>query len=191
MLDPYTQTYFRSFYSHSQYYWLGLIISFMMNQSKVKNSLQNALYTKKVINIPLNFLMIGLTLLIIIRPSVWSTEHSLMVELALCRFGFYFVFAHLMFESIYHNQRTKTNTTCIHHYTHYVYPIILISQVVIQSAYWSVGSFMYINTANLIDATLSNVIISVGVGLFIGLITDLKVWKTSSWWIHKVQYHLS
>lgn len=49
------------------------------------------------------------------------------------------------------------------------------SQLVVQGAYWSVGSFMYIGASDMIDAALSNVLVSVSVGLLVGLLCDFKV----------------
>lgn len=56
-----------------------------------------------------------------------------------------------------------------------MYPTLLISQLVIQGAYWSVGSFMYIGSATMLDAALSNVLVSASVGLLVGMICDFKV----------------
>jgi hypothetical protein len=38
----------------------------------------------------------------------------------------------------------ETNNTVIHKYGFYMYPVGLVSYMIAQSSFWSVGSFMYV-----------------------------------------------
>jgi hypothetical protein len=68
----------------------------------------------------------------------------------------------------------QTNSTVIHKYGYYMYPVILVSYMVAQSSFWSVGSFLYVSGSDVLNQMIPNFIISYTLGILLGLFFDIR-----------------
>ncbi len=71
-------------------------------------------------------------------------------------------------------------TTVIHKYGYYMYPVILVSYMIAQSSFWSVGSFMYVSGTDIMNEMIPNFIISYTVGIFLGILFDFRSFMSKS-----------
>ena len=53
-----------------------------------------------------------------------------------------------------------------------MYPVILVSYMIAQSSFWSVGSFMYVSGGDILNLMIPNFIISYSVGIFLVILFD-------------------
>jgi hypothetical protein len=119
----------------------------------------------------LRILPIGLLALIIIRPGVWWGHKSLKAELSLCRYGTFIAFSVMFHRGMFVRE---SNSTVIHKYGYYMYPVILVSYMVAQCSFWSAGSFMYVSGSDVLNEMIPNFIISYALGIFLGLFFDVR-----------------
>jgi hypothetical protein len=55
-----------------------------------------------------------------------------------------------------------------------MYPVLLISYMVAESSFWSVGSFIYVSGFDILNLMVPNFLISYSVGIFLGLLFDAR-----------------
>ena len=68
----------------------------------------------------------------------------------------------------------QSQTTVIHKYAYYMYPVILVSYMIAGSSFWAVGSFMYVSGYDILNEVVPNFIISYSVGIFLGILFDWR-----------------
>lgn len=114
---------------------------------------------------------VGMLILILLRPWIWLGTTPLEIQLAFCRLGTLLSFIVLFLYGMFVRE---TNTSVIHKYGYYMYPVILVSYMVELSSFWSVGSFMYVSGYDILNEMIPNFIISYALGIFLGILFDSR-----------------
>lgn len=131
---------------------------------------------KRGLTIAINVVASGILTLILFRPWVWWGNKSLSMELAVCRIGVMLCFILLFLRGMFVKESCRT---VIHKYGYYMYPVMLVSFFIVSSSFWSVGSFMYVSGLDILNEVVPNFLISYAVGIFLGLLFDLRPFMIS------------
>ena len=166
-MSNYTQLYFRSFYSHIFFYLFGILMALLASIQKIKDYVRNFTSQGPIMSVLMVFSVV-LIIFIMARPSVWS---SLGFELGLCRTGVLLSFLILFLSEMFSKESHVTN---IHKFEYYLYPVILVSYMIAECSFWAAGSFPYVSSLDLLNAMVPILIISYGLGIFLGLLYDLR-----------------
>lgn len=174
VLSEYSSLYYRSFYSHIFFYLWGVMLALLANITSFRINLEEQIFKDTSKTVLISLISSGIILLVILCPSVWiSTEISLSLELTLCRFGILIAFTLIFLNGMF-KQNREEHFTVIHHYGYYIYPVIMCSQFIMQSSFWSVSSFFYVDAINLINNSLPIILVSLITGIVIGLMMDVR-----------------
>lgn len=110
----------------------------------------------------------SLLILIVARPGVW--EHSLGLELAFCRIGVMISFLIFFLNSL---AQDDIYTSSVHRLSRLTYGIILSIGMVTASGFWGINTFLYIDGINLLQSSLTYLLISIAVGGALGVSFDV------------------
>ena len=62
----------------------------------------------------------------------------------------------------------------MHKFGYYIYPVILVSYMIAGCSFWAAGSFPYVSGLGLLNSMIPIFMISYALGLFLGLLFDLR-----------------
>lgn len=153
-----SKTYFKSTFSHMPYYLIGVINGYLAAHPKSKDTLYK--FTKNQW-FRLTAIAVGISLivLIMVRPSVW--EEELGFELGLAKSGMFLGVYLLMFWTMFGGQVVKT---VLHRMATLSQGALLLGGMVVSSYFWGLLSLPYLDNFFLLDVTISNLLIALGVG---------------------------
>lgn len=169
-LDPNTLSYFKSLHSHAPFYFFGVLIAYL-SSNEYTNSIFSKFAKNKILTRILYLFGIGIVILILERPSVWR-DTLLGFELGLSRMGIFLSSLLFFWPSIFSKTAHKT---IIHKISTLVFPITLLSGMIVASAFWCLDSFPYLSSNTMLEMLIPNLIISIIVGGFFGLLFSKKI----------------
>jgi hypothetical protein len=117
---------------------------------------------------------ICLNILILLRPSLWSSASD--VEFTLCRIGVFISFLVLFLGGIF-KPEDHENTSKVHQLAHYTYQIILFSPIITLSSVWGVSSFSYVSAINQLNLLITELILAVVIGLCLAIMIEYRFSK--------------
>lgn len=121
-------------------------------------------------------ILIGFSLFIVIllRPKLW--ENGLGAELVCCRMGVMISFLIFCLPNMAHEE---VSNTYVHKLSKLTYPIILWMGLVTACGFWGLDTFAYVDALNLIQASISYILISLAVGIPVGVAFDFTPFALS------------
>ena len=118
-INPDTQIFFRSLYSHSGFYLFGLLLALVLSNSYARQSLTEIIGS--AVTGGMFVIAFGLIVLVLFRPLTWEDASG--VELTLCRTGILVAAILLFLPSIL---KPESHSTNLHKFAYCLYPVILV-----------------------------------------------------------------
>lgn len=176
-INPEFREFYFSTHAHFFFYLLGMGLAFLRKMEALSLKISEFYENKKIIDLIIQCFGLGIILLVLFRPSLWSGGSQF--EFALSRIGVFLGFLTFFMGGIFRPEDYENSST-IHRFAHYSYPIMLISFVVTLCSVWGLSSFSYVNGLDLLNLMVSETLLSIVVGTFLGVLLETNVFKKSS-----------
>lgn len=128
--------FFKSFtatYNYLLFYLLGIGMAILKSNRAVNEKLVELFDNSLKSEIVLTVVAIGMGVLVLMRPSIWSSASG--VEFVLCRIGVFVSFLCLFITGIFKPDDHENNSR-LHQAAHYTYHVMLFAPVVALSSVW-------------------------------------------------------
>jgi hypothetical protein len=145
----------------------GVTFSFIFQKESVRSFVRTYYSDNSPVFTSFIVVAFALIIFIILRPGVW--DNALALELAFCRLGIMISFL-IFFLSSMASQEMRV--TSIHRLSKLTYSIILWIGLITSCGFWGLNTFAYVDGINLLQSSLTYLLISTAVGGALGVIFD-------------------
>jgi hypothetical protein len=169
--------FFRSFtatYNYLLFYLLGIGMALLKSNRTLNEKFVEFFDQTKKSEIVLIVVAIGLGVLVLMRPSIWSSASG--VEFTLCRIGVFICFLLLFLTGIFRPDDHE-NSSRVHQVAYYSFQVMLFTPVITLSSVWGVSSFSYVSAMNQLNLLVTEFILAVLVGVGMGILVEYRFGK--------------